>query len=71
MNIEIQDKVVSKTATNIGVAITFIDDTTASCNWSLNDEHGNSIDSGIDQFTGLTVSDIKQKLFVKLDIQPK
>ena len=69
MNIEIQEKIITKTANNIGVAVTFIDYNLAQCNWSLNDEHGNSIDSGIDLFNGLTVSDVMQKLFIKLDIK--
>jgi len=71
MNIEIQEKTICKTASLIGVTITFVSDNTAQCNWSLNDEHGNSIDSGVDTFEGLTVSDITQKLFFKLNIQPK
>lgn len=70
MNIEIQDKIITKTAKQIGVAITFISDNEANCRWSLNDEHGNCIENGNDNFTGLTVSDITEKLFIKLNIQP-
>lgn len=70
MNIEIQDKVIIKTAKQIGVNITFISDNEANCKWSLNNEFGNSIESGNDNFTGTTVSDILQKLYIKLDIQP-
>lgn len=70
MNTNIQPKIISKTANSLGYTITFVSDNEANVTWSLNDEHGYSVDSGNDYFTGTTVSDIQQKLFIKLDIIP-
>lgn len=70
MNINIQHKTITKTANSLGYTITFVSDNEANVSWSLNDEHGYSVDSGNDYFTGTTVSDIQQKLFIKLDITP-
>ena len=70
MNNSIEPKLITKTATSIGYTITFVSDNEANVVWSLNDEHGYSVDSGNDYFTGTTVSDIQQKLFIKLDITP-
>ena len=70
MNTNIQPKTITKTANSLGYTITFISDNEASVTWSLNDEHGYSVDCGNDNFTGTTVSDIQQKLFIKLDITP-
>ena len=69
MNISIENKTITKTAVSIGVSINFVSDNTANCRWSLNDDAGNSVDAGTDTFEGLTVSDILQKLFIKLNIQ--
>ena len=70
MNTNIQPKIISKTANSIGYTITFVSDNEAKVIWSLNDEQGNSVDAGNDFFTGTTVGDIQQKLFIKLNIIP-
>lgn len=70
MNTNIQPKIISKTANSIGYTITFVSDNEANVIWSLNDEQGNSVDAGNDFFTGTTVGDIQQKLFIKLNIIP-
>lgn len=70
MNNNIEPKLITKTAISIGYTITFVSDNEANVIWSLNDQHGNSVDAGNDYFTGTTVGDIQQKLFIKLDIIP-
>ena len=71
MKIEIQDKIFSQTATNVGVNIQFVTETTANVNYSINDAAGNSIVSGNDTIDGGDATTIVDNLFQKLNIKRK
>lgn len=71
MKIEIQDKIFSQTAKNVGINIQFLTETTANVNYSINDEAGQTIVSGNDTIEGGDVTTIVDNLFQKLNIKRK
>ena len=71
MRIEINDKSITRIATNIGVNITPVQPDLSNVVYSLNDENGDSIQSGFAQFDSGDTTEILQALFQKLNITEK
>lgn len=71
MKIAIENKIITQTATNIGVVFTEISETTAKVKWSLNDENEMSIIEGNETFDAGIFNEVMGALFTKLDITKK
>ena len=71
MKIAIENKTIEQTATNIGVNIVAITETSSRVQWSLNDENENSIIDGENLFDSAPTNEIIDELFTKLSITKK
>ena len=71
MKIAIENKTIEQTATNIGVNIVAVSETSSVVKWSLNDENEASIITGEETFDSAPTSEIIDALFTKLSITKK
>jgi hypothetical protein len=71
MKIAIENKTIEQTATNIGVNIVAITETSSRVQWSINDDNENSIIDGEDLFDSAPTNIIIDALFTKLSITKK
>lgn len=71
IKIEIENKEIVQTATNIGIAINAVSEFTTEASWSLNDENNQSIIEGKETFDSASTPEIIEAIFKKLNITKK